>query len=45
MVLFTMKEIWFEVQGCHLLIGDLDVLLVKIAIKAWFKDGLRLELG
>ena len=29
----TMKGIWFDAQGCHLLVGDLDTLLVNIGIK------------
>jgi hypothetical protein len=28
-----MKGIWFDVQGCHLLVEDLDALLVDIGIK------------
>ena len=28
-----MKGIWFDVEGCHLVVGDLDALLISIGIK------------
>jgi hypothetical protein len=30
---FIMKGIWFDVEGCHLVVGDLDALLISIGIK------------
>jgi hypothetical protein len=27
------EGIWFDVQGCHLIVGDLDALLINLGVK------------